>query len=115
MLDNIVLNVDNSLKLESERVQSKYGFCLMCKKPADYYCKDTGVPVCGSDCKKSHINYIDNNPAINFQYGKDFGIKVEKLLMSNLKNKRNVSLSIDYLSAIYMNSDFRPFEPLPHK
>ena len=41
----------------------------MCSKGADFYCKDTKIPVCSSDCKKAHINYISNNPAIDFQYG----------------------------------------------
>ena len=27
--------------------RGKYGFCFLCKQAADYYCKDTRVPVCG--------------------------------------------------------------------
>ena len=27
----------------------------MCRKPADYYCKDTRLPVCSSDCKIAYI------------------------------------------------------------
>lgn len=41
----------------------------MCLNPAGFYCKDTKVPICGSDCKMAHINYINNNPFIDFQYG----------------------------------------------
>lgn len=40
----------------------------MCLKPADFYCKDTGISVCSSDCKKAHINYIINNSSLDFQY-----------------------------------------------
>lgn len=94
---------------------SKYGFCFMCLKPADFYCKDTGVPVCGSDCKKAHINYITNNPIIDFQYELPFRVQIEQLLMSNLRRKKNVALSIDYLCAIYLNSDYTPQESLPHR
>jgi len=30
----------------------------MCGKMADFYCKDTKVPVCGPVCKKDHLLYI---------------------------------------------------------
>ena len=31
----------------SKTKKGKYGLCFMCKQIADYYCKDTKVPVCG--------------------------------------------------------------------
>lgn len=87
----------------------------MCLNPAQYYCKDTKIPVCSPLCKKAHLNYTTNNPAIDFQYNEGFREEVEKMLISNLKNKKNVALSIDYLCSIYMNSQHVPKEPLPHK
>ncbi len=35
--------------------RGKNGWCFMCHKPANFYCKDTKVPVCGSECKKAHF------------------------------------------------------------
>ena len=40
----------------------------MCSNPAGYYCKDTKIPVCSSDCKKSHINLIYNNNCLDYQF-----------------------------------------------
>jgi hypothetical protein len=40
----------------------------MCGKAADYYCKDTKVPVCGATCKKDHLLYIENVNSINEKF-----------------------------------------------
>lgn len=70
-MENMLLTIEHEQKSrydEQTGLKSKYGFCLMCHKPADYYCKDTKIPVCGSDCKKAHLNYISNNPCLDYQY-----------------------------------------------
>lgn len=69
IVHNMTLKIDSDM---SSQPKSKYGFCLMCSKPADYYCKDTKIPVCGSECKKAHLNYISNNPSIDYQYSDSF-------------------------------------------
>lgn len=37
----------------------------MCQKAADYYCKDTKVPVCSTECKKDHLLYISAVNIVN--------------------------------------------------
>lgn len=66
VVNNMVLQIEEGF---SDSKKFRYGNCFMCAKGADYYCKDTKVPVCSSECKKAHINYISNNPAIDFLYG----------------------------------------------
>jgi hypothetical protein len=66
----------------------------MCHKPSGFYCKDTGVAVCSSECKKDHINYIASNPALDFQYDEKFKNEIERLLFSNLRSKKSVPLTI---------------------
>ena len=110
----MVLKVESDLSNQNSEKKSKYGHCFMCCKPADYYCKDTKIPVCGSECKKAHINYISNNPSIDFQYTDSFRKGIEELLISNIRRKKNLSLSIDYLCAILTNSNYTPQFHLPH-
>jgi hypothetical protein len=46
MLGQVVDGIE--LALEGSKVKKgKYGLCFTCKQLADYYCKDTKVPVCG--------------------------------------------------------------------
>lgn len=44
------------VKIENEkgRTAGLFGWCFICREPADYYCKDTRVPVCSIDCKLRH-------------------------------------------------------------
>ncbi|CAD8099384.1 unnamed protein product [Paramecium sonneborni] len=38
----------------------KFGWCILCRQPAPYFCKDTRVPVCSVPCKKKHFEMIEN-------------------------------------------------------
>ena len=67
-LINIILKVEDEIESKNNPKKKKHGFCFMCKSPARFYCKDTGIPVCGSECKKAHINYIANNTCLDYQY-----------------------------------------------
>lgn len=54
VLGEVVTKVE--LALSGDQVpKGKFGLCFMCRAPADYYCKDTRVPVCSGDCKKNHL------------------------------------------------------------
>lgn len=34
----------------------KYGICVVCSQPAEYFCKVTKASLCGLDCKKKHLD-----------------------------------------------------------
>ena len=53
----VVDMVDRIEVMQGEAVKGvgKFGLCFMCRQPAEHYCKDTKIPVCGSDCKKNHL------------------------------------------------------------
>jgi hypothetical protein len=48
------------LDLTGERGQAAgtFGWCFLCRKPADFYCKDSRLPLCGHDCKLPLAQYI---------------------------------------------------------
>ena len=35
-----------------------FGWCFVCRGPADVYCKDTKVPLCSVDCKHVHLEEL---------------------------------------------------------
>lgn len=40
-------------------VSGKFGWCCICRKKADFYCKDLRDPICSEVCKKVHRKNID--------------------------------------------------------
>lgn len=46
MVGQVVDQIEQAME-GSKTKKGKYGLCFICKKVADYYCKDTKVPVCG--------------------------------------------------------------------
>lgn len=54
------VEVPVQVKNEQGHLNGRFGWCLVCRKPADYYCKDTRVPVCSSDCKLRYLE-VDNH------------------------------------------------------
>eukprot|EP00127_Corallochytrium_limacisporum_P003541 Clim_evm24s150 gene=Clim_evmTU24s150 len=40
----------------------KYGFCIVCEKPADKWCAQTRQPVCSVECKNAYIASLEDNP-----------------------------------------------------
>ncbi|OMJ95949.1 hypothetical protein SteCoe_502 [Stentor coeruleus] len=37
----------------------KYGSCVLCKKSADFRCKDINDPICSESCEKAHMKSIE--------------------------------------------------------
>ena len=40
-------------------IGGKYGLCVVCREPADYFCKITRASLCGADCKKRHLELAE--------------------------------------------------------
>lgn len=36
-----------------------FGWCFVCRSPANFYCKETRVPICGASCKLKHLAEIE--------------------------------------------------------
>jgi brefeldin A-inhibited guanine nucleotide-exchange protein len=43
---------------ENGILSGKFGWCFICRKSANLYCKDTRVPVCSLACKQKHLMLI---------------------------------------------------------
>ena len=54
-MERPVLDITN----EEGEPAGKFGWCNECRKPANYYCKDTKDPVCSEQCKRSHARTMD--------------------------------------------------------
>ena len=108
LIDSIEQDVEGKAK------GGKYGRCFVCKVNADYYCKDTKVPVCGVECKKAHLELLTKTNSLGRQYSASFRESIEQLLIANLQRKQSPALSIDFLVAIYSFSEYVPKIGLPH-
>lgn len=51
----MTVNIEN----EQNVVSGKFGWCFICRKSANVYCKDSRVPVCNTDCKKKHLEELN--------------------------------------------------------
>lgn len=49
------------------RVGGKYGLCVICREPADYYCKITKASLCGAECKKRHLELAEKQYKLYYQ------------------------------------------------
>lgn len=45
-----------SILNEKQEKNGRFGWCIMCRKGADFYCKDSRFPVCSAECK---IRYLE--------------------------------------------------------
>lgn len=57
---------------------------------------------------------LNSCPALNFQHSPAFKQQLESILVSNISRTKSPALSIDFLVAIYLYSDYRPQTPLNH-
>ena len=57
---------------------------------------------------------LNASPALNFQYSSEFKQNIESLLMGNLIKGKSPALSIDFLVAIYLFSDYVPVSLMPN-
>lgn len=48
------------LKNEVGQACGIYGWCFNCRKTADFYCKDTRVPICGKECKVAVCSFLQD-------------------------------------------------------
>lgn len=47
--------VEITCRNEKGEAAGRFGWCIMCRKGAGYYCKDTRFPVCSPACKLRYI------------------------------------------------------------
>ena len=41
---------------ENEELSGKFGWCINCRIPANYYCRVNRIPVCSFFCKNKSMN-----------------------------------------------------------
>lgn len=48
------------LKNEIGELNGTFGWCLVCRKSADYFCKQTKLPICSLQCKNRNIELLSS-------------------------------------------------------
>lgn len=102
-VSKIVSNLVSKVEC-SESQGGRYGLCFMCHKSANYYCKDTKVPVCSVLCKKEHLLLLEENQAVTGEDQRELQLDIEEFLHTQLTNKRSPALCADFLTTIYLFS-----------
>lgn len=48
-----------NVRIENENGSQNglFGWCVICRKEANFYCKDFRVPICSLNCKKIHFEH----------------------------------------------------------
>lgn len=66
MVDDVQLNRTNRQQMvvsdeynEANYKAASFGWCIICRLPAVYYCKDFKVSVCSLSCKRKHTELVD--------------------------------------------------------
>lgn len=75
-------------------MNGRFGWCLVCKKAADYYCKDQKVPICGYSCKLLLVELT--HPVSSFKESKLTLVQVMLKYFVKLSSKRNENMNIDF-------------------
>lgn len=47
--------IPTKVRNEKGNPAGEFGWCIVCRKPAERYCRDLRVPVCNHDCKLKHL------------------------------------------------------------
>lgn len=95
----MTVSIDN----EQNVVSGKFGWCFVCRKSANVYCKDSRVPVCTAECKKKHLdelNIVNSLFGIN-HHKKDNILLIDCLeifkMFAKLSSKDSVKYFLFYL------------------
>ena len=105
---NIEENERESLENESGEQAGVFGWCYLCRKTADYFCKEKRIPVCSYECKlknlenlERYLKSIELNKKdeqeelfFNKQYIEMFKLLSEKCFGTEADRERSVYLDV---------------------
>jgi hypothetical protein len=95
------------LAAETSTDPGKFGWCVVCRKPAPHYCVDTQDPVCGHPCKFRNLERIALEQAAKAEWNSfrtEVKVPAKPVEEANRQNRVGVA---DYLSRIYMRNNAR--------
>lgn len=72
----------------------RYGWCILCKNPANFYSLDQKVPVCTVDCKILLTELV--SPSSQYKDSKLLLIQVMLKYFVKLSSKRNENINLDF-------------------
>lgn len=74
----MTVNIENEMNIAS----GKFGWCIVCRKSANVYCKDSRVPVCNAECKKKHLDELS---VVNSLFGVNHHRKENQFLEDSIE------------------------------
>ncbi|KAF4659440.1 Brefeldin A-inhibited guanine nucleotide-exchange protein 1 [Perkinsus chesapeaki] len=108
-LDEAVAKVDPSAPNERGEAPKKFGFCIVCRKPAPHYCIDTKDPVCSKACKEINLQrrkVVDHCPPIESEE------EGAPTLSNGERSPINDGVDVDARIAVYLDDALKIFSTL---
>ncbi|CAD8122619.1 unnamed protein product [Paramecium sonneborni] len=84
---------------EQDQPSGYFGYCIMCRKSANLYCKDHRVPICSFICKKQHQEYVEQAQSTyigavkQFEENLDCALQLYDSLCNLLLNRTTLQLA----------------------
>ncbi|CAD8196568.1 unnamed protein product [Paramecium octaurelia] len=103
---------------EIQQPAGYFGYCLMCRKSANLYCKDHRVPICSFFCKRRHQEYVEQAQSTysgtlkQYEENLDCALQLYDSLCNLLMNKttlqqaKNQQIILECLLYILETPDF---------
>ncbi|CAD8200740.1 unnamed protein product [Paramecium pentaurelia] len=125
LVDMVCLNrtslnfcIQSDIQNERNQPAGYFGYCIMCRKSANLYCKDHRVPICSFICKKQHQEYVEQAQSTysgavkQFEENLDCALQLYDSLCNLLLNKttleqaKNQQIILECLLYILETPDF---------
>ena len=93
-IENINVLCSNRYFNSKNIPNGKFGWCFICKNPANYYCIKQKLPICSIDCKMTLNELI--YPSEKYEEQKLVLIQVVLKYFVKLSSKRNENMNIEF-------------------
>ncbi|KAM3147892.1 hypothetical protein pb186bvf_000220 [Paramecium bursaria] len=58
-MDNTLIKRDIQYTNEKEVINGTFGWCILCRESAEFYCKENRVPICSFICKRKYVEFLE--------------------------------------------------------
>ena len=56
---NDIKKKELELENEKQHISGRFGWCIVCRKTANYYCKEKRQPICSYMCKLKNMDNVE--------------------------------------------------------
>lgn len=58
-MENSLIKRDVQFTNEKEVINGTFGWCILCRESAEFYCKENRVPICSFICKRKYVEFLE--------------------------------------------------------